>query len=90
MGRPSIARPNGWRVSGERRAEGDERVRCTRVLGRCALSANSLTAWTRWSPHYIRRSSASSAPRQSSPVALIPSIGSPWYAVICENGTGRQ
>jgi hypothetical protein len=27
--------PNGWRVSGERRAEGDERVRCTRVLGRC-------------------------------------------------------
>src|SRR5712691_7031237 len=25
--------PNGWRVSGERRAEGDERVRCTRVLG---------------------------------------------------------
>ena len=29
--------PNGWRVSGERRAEGDERVRCTRVL-RCAPS----------------------------------------------------
>ena len=26
--------PNGRRVSGERRAEGDERVRCTRVLGR--------------------------------------------------------
>ena len=26
--------PNGWRVSGERRAEGDERVRCTRMLGR--------------------------------------------------------
>ncbi len=25
--------PNRWRVSGERRAEGDERVRCTRVLG---------------------------------------------------------
>src|SRR5262245_28944796 len=25
--------PNGWRVSGERRAESDERVRCTRVLG---------------------------------------------------------
>jgi len=25
--------PNGWRVSGERRAEGDEQVRCTRVLG---------------------------------------------------------
>jgi transcriptional regulator with XRE-family HTH domain len=30
----STARPNGWRVSGERRAEGDERVRCTRLLGR--------------------------------------------------------
>ena len=29
MGSPS----NGLRVSGERRAEGDERVRCTRVLG---------------------------------------------------------
>ena len=29
---PSVA-PNGWRVSGERRAEGDERVRCTRMLG---------------------------------------------------------
>jgi hypothetical protein len=26
-------RPNGRRVSGSRRAEGDERVRCTRVLG---------------------------------------------------------
>ena len=26
--------PNGWRVSGERGAEGDERVRCTRMLGR--------------------------------------------------------
>ncbi len=26
--------PNGWRVSSERRAEGDERVRWTRVLGR--------------------------------------------------------
>jgi hypothetical protein len=28
---PSIVMmaPNGWRVSGERRAEGDERVRCT-------------------------------------------------------------
>jgi hypothetical protein len=25
--------PNGLRVSGERRAEGDERVRCTRMLG---------------------------------------------------------
>src|SRR6266850_4041327 len=24
--------PNEWRVSGSRRAEGDERVRCTRVL----------------------------------------------------------
>ena len=28
-----MVRPNGLRVSGERRAEGDERVRCTRVLG---------------------------------------------------------
>jgi len=26
--------PNGWRVNGERRAEGDERVRCTGMLGR--------------------------------------------------------
>jgi hypothetical protein len=25
--------PNRWRGAGERRAEGDERVRCTRVLG---------------------------------------------------------
>src|SRR4029077_939728 len=25
--------PNGQRISGERRAEGDERVRCLRVLG---------------------------------------------------------
>ena len=25
--------PNGLRISGERRAEGDERVRCMRVLG---------------------------------------------------------
>ena len=25
--------PNGQRISGERRAEGDERVRCMRVLG---------------------------------------------------------
>ena len=31
--RRSSRPPNGWRVSGERRAEGDERVRCTRVLG---------------------------------------------------------
>src|SRR5262249_9919676 len=28
--------PNGWRVSGERGGEADERVRCTRVLGRLA------------------------------------------------------
>jgi len=28
-----VVRPNGWHVSGERRAEGDERVRCTRMLG---------------------------------------------------------
>ena len=27
------SRPNGQRISGERRAEGDERVRCMRVLG---------------------------------------------------------
>ena len=33
------ALPNGRRVSGERRAEGDERVRCTRVLGRRARLA---------------------------------------------------
>ena len=25
--------PNGQRISGERRADGDERVRCMRVLG---------------------------------------------------------
>ena len=30
--RGDFQRPNGLRVSGERRAEGDERVRCTRVL----------------------------------------------------------
>jgi hypothetical protein len=29
----SPSRPNGWRVSGERGGEADERVRCTRVLG---------------------------------------------------------
>ena len=29
----SIPAPNGQRISGERRAEGDERVRCMRVLG---------------------------------------------------------
>ena len=33
----SFRPPNGLRVSGERRAEGDERVRCTRVLGAAAL-----------------------------------------------------
>jgi hypothetical protein len=32
--------PNGRRVSGERRGEADERVRCTRVLG--GLSVNVL------------------------------------------------
>jgi hypothetical protein len=30
-------RPNGKRISGERRAEGDERVRCMRVLGGAKL-----------------------------------------------------
>jgi hypothetical protein len=30
--------PNGQRISGERRAEGDERVRCMRVLGSVADS----------------------------------------------------
>jgi hypothetical protein len=30
--------PNGQRISGERRAEGDERVRCMRVLGRRSLT----------------------------------------------------
>ena len=30
--------PNGRRVSGERGAEGDERVRCMRVLGRSTLA----------------------------------------------------
>src|SRR5262249_32667346 len=34
--------PNGWRVSGSRRAEGDERVRCTRMLGGPVL--NLITA----------------------------------------------
>ena len=29
--------PNGQRISGERRAEGDERVRCMRVLGGCFI-----------------------------------------------------
>lgn len=37
-------RPNGWRVSGERRAEGDERVRCTRVLGSATIRALGQTA----------------------------------------------
>src|SRR5262245_17851379 len=32
-------RPNGWRVSGSRRAEGDERVRCTRMLGSAVTQA---------------------------------------------------
>ena len=34
--------PNGQRISGERRAEGDERVRCMRVLG----DAFSQHCWT--------------------------------------------
>jgi hypothetical protein len=33
---------NGRRVSGERGAEGDERVRCTRVLGRSPLKAEAV------------------------------------------------
>ncbi|MGC2183631.1 MAG: hypothetical protein WA637_10150, partial [Terriglobales bacterium] len=33
--------PNGRRVSGERRAEGDERVRCTRALGGPFISSSS-------------------------------------------------
>ena len=33
VARSSFRPPNGWRVSGERRAEGDERVRCTRMMG---------------------------------------------------------
>ena len=35
--------PNGQRISGERRAEGDERVRCMRVLGRRDGLAASLS-----------------------------------------------
>ncbi len=34
-----LPRPNGRRVSGERRAEGDERVRCTRMLSGSFLLA---------------------------------------------------
>src|SRR5215471_14719630 len=34
----SSARPNGWRVSDERRAEGDERVRCPRMSGGPTIS----------------------------------------------------
>ena len=35
--------PNGQRISGERRAEGDERVRCMRVLGNaCDFTAGPL------------------------------------------------
>ena len=33
--------PNGQRISGERRAEGDERVRCMRVLGGAFLFRRS-------------------------------------------------
>ena len=36
--------PNGQRISGERRAEGDERVRCMRVLG--GPSANLTLAFS--------------------------------------------
>src|SRR5262245_60971764 len=39
-----VGRPNGWRVSGSRRAEGDERVRCTRVLGGTWLPPNNSNA----------------------------------------------
>ena len=35
--RRPVRPPNGQRISGERRAEGDERVRCMRVLGRAEL-----------------------------------------------------
>ena len=35
-----ISRPNGQRISGERRAEGDERVRCMRVLGGTRIASN--------------------------------------------------
>ena len=41
-------RPNGQRISGERRAEGDERVRCMRVLGAgpdASLSVLRLRIW---------------------------------------------
>ena len=55
-----------------------ERVEGLRLLKPKAMSQ---------SPH-IRRSSASSASRQSSRVTLFPSSGWPWYAVIFENGTG--
>ena len=33
----TIPAPNGQRISGERRVEGDERVRCMRVLGGLAV-----------------------------------------------------
>jgi hypothetical protein len=37
--RHGFVRPNGWRLSGERRPEGPTRVRCSRGLGdECALS----------------------------------------------------
>jgi len=32
--------PNGLRISGERGAEGDERVRCTRMLGGVSISCD--------------------------------------------------
>src|SRR6266498_718320 len=37
--------PNGWRVSGERRAERDERVRCTRMLD--AMKKDTAVAFSR-------------------------------------------
>ena len=43
-------RPNGWRVSGERRAEGDERVRCTRVLGGTLITAAQPVRSSDWQP----------------------------------------
>src|SRR5215472_12777065 len=45
--------PNGWRVSGERRAEGDERVRCTRVLGRPPVTTSMTAATARCYPNQV-------------------------------------
>jgi hypothetical protein len=41
MAATSLLRPNGRRVSGERGAEGDERVRCTHMLGAGILARRS-------------------------------------------------